>query len=152
MARRKRSGITLTNLPTTTTLTRLGDGLYPLRLAPQALPRPEPIRRSLRLAQLQDPDIPLRGLPSREPDAPAEYRRVSARTLLPGRARRPTVTRSKDILRTLLRPVFSAHTAAKLRVCVKRTQRREVIFALGKSGRGGHRSYRRTIDSSVSCR
>ena len=52
----------------------------------------------------------------------------------------------------LVSPVLGFEAPRQVALCVRRKQRKEVLFALKKSGRNGGRKYRRNFYSRISCK
>lgn len=73
------------------------------------------------------------------------------------RAARPAVAVQRVATRLAARRDFKFSHAVKfmipeaVAICVRRKQRREVLFSIKKNGRNGGRRYRRNIFSSVGC-
>lgn len=119
-----------------------------------SVPRAEPIRLSRLLALGADHSSPLRGLLDREPaEAVPEARILASRVLLPGVRRDAPIRARRDVLRSVLRPVFSARAERSLRICFARQRRRQVLFAKRRAGYPGSAAgpYRRTPNSNYSC-
>lgn len=110
--------------------------------------------------------VPNRRLP-RRPDMSPDLSRVTgvsikdirrAFQIIPDRIVRPRVYQG-PIFRPIVRPrsiqrVFQNPVLTQTRVCVKRRERKEVLFALDRAGRSGSapkKHYRRTPDSKVRC-
>lgn len=87
------------------------------------------------------------------------YPRARVRKLLPSRLHGKLVTPGRPLFSSKPKlygfsRVYSlpVRSPSKLSFCVRRKQRREVLFALNRSGRHGRgRSYRRTQNSQYSC-
>lgn len=74
--------------------------------------------------------------------------RARLHVFTPGFARRPLPAKRAFNPFDPLRIVRLPRRAV---ICVKRSIRREVLFALGKGGKNGGKTYRRTPDSYYSC-
>lgn len=82
------------------------------------------------------------------------YSHISAQSRLLQRRERARVTPAKPF-RRLVSPVMNrlrAVVPVRIKFCLMRKVRREVMFARSVAGRRGIRRYRRTVESSYSCR